>query len=164
MADQFLDFWDFFLDNTALYLKKYHKKDLHLCLIAHSFTKLSQNAWMHDMLDVIASYGIPLTFIEFLGVFIHYIDRHSYLKYYIFTKLFQIVCLTDVHILVFGMPNVTKGYWRLYIRLYIDYLLHSILTCSVISQFIGIKNYKRSTVVLHITMVLYHYQTCHFKI
>ena len=61
------------------------------------------------MLDVTASYGKLLDFITFLGIFIHY---YSCLKYCIFNKLSQIVCLINIQILNVKMPSVTAGYGR----------------------------------------------------
>ena len=43
------------------------------------------------MPDVLASYGMPFDFIAFFGFFSYIIDEHSCLKYFIFTKLSEIV-------------------------------------------------------------------------
>ena len=59
-------------ENIALYLKKDYKNERHLCLIAHIFTKFSQNVClinMHilssNMPDVAVSYGRSFDFIAF---------------------------------------------------------------------------------------------------
>ena len=51
-----------------------------------------------EMLDVTASYGMPFDILRFLGI--HIIDDHSCMNYCIFTKLSQIMCLLNIHILI----------------------------------------------------------------
>ena len=51
------------------------------------------------MPDVSARYGKCFNFIEFFWVFSYIIDEYSCLKYCIFTKLLQIVCLINIDIL-----------------------------------------------------------------
>ena len=75
----FLIFETVFLDRTATlpYVWKiHHKNEWHLCLVAHRFTKLSQNVYLvntHILVyrqpDVTVSYGRPFDFIKFFGYF-----------------------------------------------------------------------------------------------
>ena len=52
------------------------------------------------MSDVTANYGTLLDFIAFLRNFAYIIDDNSCLKYCIFSKLSQIVCPINTHILI----------------------------------------------------------------
>ena len=72
---------------------------MHLCFITSpNFHKMYVWSihifWYIDMPDVTSSYGAPFDLILFFWVFSYIIDDHSYLKYCIFAKLSQIVCLT----------------------------------------------------------------------
>ena len=60
------------------------------------------------MPDVTASYGMSLTLLRFLGIFIH----NSCLKCSIFIKLSQIVCLVNVHILIYHHANCDCSLWK----------------------------------------------------
>ena len=54
--------------------------------------------WYVKMPDLTASYGTPFDFIVLFWVFTYIINELSCLKYCIFIKLSQIVCLINVHI------------------------------------------------------------------
>ena len=101
----------FLLQNrkTALCLKKYHKNERHLCLVAYIFTKLSQNVCIiitHILMYWFARCNCKLCVVSWFyyisWVFLYIIiDNHfmSELIYSTSTKLSQIVCLINVHIL-----------------------------------------------------------------
>ena len=99
--------------------KKYHKNERHLCLITHFFTKLSQIVFlitMHILMYRYAIYNCKLWkafwFYCVFRRFSYIIDGHSCLKYCISTKLSQIVCLTNVHILVCQYAKCDCRLWR----------------------------------------------------
>ena len=57
--------------------------------------------WCIDLLDVTKSYGRSFDFIAFFGYFSNIIDENLCLKYSIFIELSQIMCLMNVHILLY---------------------------------------------------------------
>ena len=67
--------------------KKYHKNEWHLCLVEHSFTKLSQNMWLINIHILIYWYArcdwklwnFPC-FIAFFWIFSYIIDDHYFLN------------------------------------------------------------------------------------
>ena len=80
-------------------LKQYHKNEWHLCLVRHSFTKLSQNI---SLINVTASHGPFLAFIAVFWVFSYISVYYSCLNDFIFTKLSQIVLHLTPEIIVFS--------------------------------------------------------------
>ena len=87
--------------------KKNHKNEQNLCLVTHIFTKLSQNVYLINTLIFIyyhsrcyrklwSLYWFECIFQEFSYI----IDEYSCVKYCIFTKLSQMMCLINVHILI----------------------------------------------------------------
>ena len=95
------------VENIALCLKKYHKKERHLCLPANIFTKLSQNVYSISTRILIywcfrcnSKFWKDHWFNCVFKVISYIIDDHSFLNYFISTKLSQIVYLINVHILV----------------------------------------------------------------
>ena len=74
-------------------------------LVAHIFTKLLQNKCLINTNILIyknnrcnCKLWNALWLYCVVWIFSHIIYEHSYLKYYIFTKLLQIVCLINTHI------------------------------------------------------------------
>ena len=105
--------------NTALCLKKYHKNEWHLCLVANSFTKLSWNVYLINTHILIywhakcncKSWKTHLFYCIF-WVFQYIIVEHSSLKYCIFSKLSQIVCLINVYILICQHTKCDCRLWK----------------------------------------------------
>ena len=62
------------------------------------------------MLDMNACYG---AYFEFFCVFSYITDEHSCLKHFIFTKLYQIMCLTDVQILICRHAKFYCKLWQI---------------------------------------------------
>ena len=88
--------------------RKYHKNERYLCLLGHIFTKLSHNVCLIYRHILIYWYGRcdcklwkVYWFYCVFWIFSYIIDNHSCLYCCISTKLPQIMCLIDVHILVF---------------------------------------------------------------
>ena len=54
----------------------------------------------------------PLTWLPFFGVFSCVIDDHSCLKNWNFTKLSQIMCLINIHILVYQRAKCNCRVWK----------------------------------------------------
>ena len=93
-------------ENIALCLKKCHKNERHLYLVTHSFTKNSQNVCLFNTHSLIYQYARcncklwkAFWFYGVFWVFSYIIDEYLYLKNCIFTKLTEIVCLINIHIL-----------------------------------------------------------------
>ena len=86
----FIHFWRTFM-SELLYLHQ-------------TFTDcVSNQYWYVKMSDMTSSYGTLLDFIAFLRLNIHrlnIIDDHPWLKYCFITKVSQIVCLINTHILI----------------------------------------------------------------
>ena len=61
---------------------------------------ISNQCWYVKMLDVTASYGMPVNFSRFFLWILPKIDEYSGLKCFILTKHSQIVCLINTHILI----------------------------------------------------------------
>ena len=86
----------------------FHKNEQNLYFVTHNFTKLSQNICLiktHILIYLFAKCNCNLWkafwfYCVFLG-FSYIIDKHSCLKYCIFTKLSRIVFLINVQILVY---------------------------------------------------------------
>ena len=119
-------FRGFFLDRSArlpYVWKKYHRNERHLCLVAYSFIKLSQNICLINI-DILMYWQItcscklwhaPLLWLVFFKEFLYIIDDNSWLKYCIFTKLSQIVCSINVHILVWQHAKYDDcRLWKVY--------------------------------------------------
>ena len=64
------------------------------------------------MPDVTASFETPLDYVVYFKEFSYIIDNYSCLKYYIFTKLSQTVCLINVHILVCQHAKCDCKLWK----------------------------------------------------
>ena len=83
-----------------------------ICLINHN----QHTFWYIDIdkPDVTASYGRLFDFIALFGNFAHIIDEDSRLNCCIFTKLSQIICLTNAHILVCQHAKCDCRLWKVY--------------------------------------------------
>ena len=64
------------------------------------------------MPDVTACFGTFFDFIAFFWIFSYTFDEHSCLKYCIFTKVSQIVCIINVHFLVCQHAKYDSSLWN----------------------------------------------------
>ena len=64
------------------------------------------------MSDVTAIYGTPLDFIVFFWIFSYNFDDYLCLNYCILTKLSQIACLINIHILVCQLAKCDCWLWK----------------------------------------------------
>ena len=104
------------------------KNERHLSLVTHSFSRLSQSVCLintHILIYCHARYICKLwkvfDFITFFGYFSYIIDEYSCLKYCIFTKHSQIVCLTDIHILVCQHVKCDCWLWKVFYLFFFIY-------------------------------------------
>ena len=87
------------VDNTALCLKKYRKNEWHLCLVAHIFTKHSQNVCLINTHILICQHGrcdCKLWNALLFWVFSCSSDGHLYVNCCISSKLSLILCLISI--------------------------------------------------------------------
>ena len=96
--------------------KKYHKNEWHLSLVAHTFTQLLHNMCLintHIFIYWYVRCNCKLwKALWFYCIFSYIIDEYSCLKYCIFTKLSQIVCLINVHILDYQHAKCDCWLWK----------------------------------------------------
>ena len=106
---------------TLLYVWKiYLKNERHyLCLVAHIFTNLSQNACLiniHTLIYWYARYNCKLCnalwFYCVFWVFSYIFDDHSCLNCCIFIKLSQIICLININILSYQHLKCNYRLWK----------------------------------------------------
>ena len=102
--------------------KNITKNERHLSLVAHSFTKLSQNVclinthiliYWHARCDC-KLWKLLWFYCVFFWVFSYIIDEYSCLKYCIFTKHSQIVCLINVYILEYQHAKYDCWLWQVF--------------------------------------------------
>ena len=126
------DYWDTLGRSKSLYYvwKKYRKNERHLCLEAQFFTKLSQNVCLintHILIYWYAKYNNKLWkalwFYFVFRVFSDIIDEHSCLKYFIYTKLSQIMCPIDLQILICQHAKYDSRLWKVFWRILIYYYM-----------------------------------------
>ena len=96
------------IGNTALCMKKYHKNEQHLCLVTHSFTKLSQNMCLINMVYQYANCRTPLDLIFFFGIFIH--NWHVW-KIVSLPNFYRLCVWLIYTFLYVNMLNMTAGSW-----------------------------------------------------
>ena len=101
--------------------EKNHLYEQNFCLEAYIFTKLSQNLCLintHILTYWHARCGCKswnaFWFYCVFRVFSYINDNYSCLKYCIFTKLSQIVCLINIHILVCQHAKCACRLWKVF--------------------------------------------------
>ena len=99
--------------------KKYHKNERHFCLVAHIFTKLSQNVSLINVYILIYWHvrcdwklRNTLWFYCIFGYFRYIIEDHSCLNCCISTKLSQIVSLIISCTLVYQHAKCDCSLWK----------------------------------------------------
>ena len=107
------------MSNLVLCLKKYHKNERHLHLATYSSIKPSQNVCLintHIFMYwyVRCNYKLwnALWFYCVFRVFSYITDDHLCLNCSTSTKLSQIVCLINVHILVYQHAKCNCSLWK----------------------------------------------------
>ena len=86
-----------------------------LFYLHQTFTDCVSNQYIHfNMPDVPASCGMPLGFITFCFEILPTINDYSCLRCCIFTKLSQIACLINVHVLKFQYAKYDCRLWKVF--------------------------------------------------
>ena len=98
-------------------LKKYSKNERHLCLVRHSFNKISQNMCLINTHILVYRYArcnfslwnAPWFYCVFFWVF--FIHNWS-LNHSIFSKLSRVVCLINVHSFLCQLSKCGCRLWK----------------------------------------------------
>ena len=103
-----------------------------------------------------------LILLRFLGIFIHFIDEYSCLKYCIFTKLSQMVCLINMYILKCQHAKCDCLLWKvLWFHFLFLRIFHTITTCLKRYNFIKL---LQNVCLINTHILIYWHARCNCQL